>query len=122
MALNHKARSGFAFRGAIERLARPKATSTIAAASAGEEGHEAEELEHGVLSYALLAGLKSVDRGPLENQWVHPSSSDQVVGVLEWFTFAANHVPRLTEKLYGTAQDVPMRRRDRNFPVLPLEK
>jgi len=122
LALNHKARSGFAFRGAIERLARAQGIFTIAAASAGEEAHEAEELEHGVLSYALLAGLKSVDRGPLENQWVHPSSSDQVVGVLEWFTFAANHVPRLTEKLYGTAQDVPMSAQGQNFPVLPLEK
>lgn len=121
LALERKSRAGFALRGAIERLARTQGIFTIAAASAGEEAMEAKELGHGVLSYALLAGMKSVEGGPLEMEWIRPSSTDQVIDVLEWFTFAANHVPRLTQKLHGAAQDVPMSVQGKSFPVLPLE-
>lgn len=117
-----KSRSGFALRGAIERLSRAQGVFTIAAASATEEAQESKELGHGVLSYALLAGLKAVDAGPLADKHAQPSGPDRVVDVLEWFTFAAGHVPRLTEKLYGAAQDVQISTQGRSFPVLPLEE
>ena len=113
-------RSGVALRGAVERLARAQGIFTIAAASATEEAKESDELGHGLLSYALLAGLKGVDRGPLRDQWVRPNGSDQVVDVMEWFTYASNQVPRLMEKYHGAAQDVPMHMQGKSFPVLPL--
>jgi len=117
-----KGRSGFALRGAIERLSRTQGVFTIAAASATEEAKESKELGHGVLSYALLAGLKGVNRGPLDGKAVQPSGPERVVDVMEWFTFAAAQVPRLTEKLYGVSQDVQTSTQGNSFPVLPLEE
>jgi uncharacterized caspase-like protein len=116
-----KPRSGFALRGAIERLSRSQGIFTIAASSASEEAQESAELGHGILSYALLAGLQGVEGGPLEGQHVEPSNPDRVVDVMEWFAFAAGHVPRLTEKYYGIAQDVQTSTVGMSFPVLPLE-
>lgn len=116
-----KGRSGFAFRGAIERLARASGVFTIAASSATEEAQESKELRHGVLTYALLAGLKAVDTGPLADKHAQPSGSDRVVDTLEWLNFAAGHVPRITERLYGSPQDVQIGVLGQSFPVLPLE-
>ena len=113
-------RSGFALRGAVERLSRSQGVFTIAAAAAGEEAQESDELGHGVLSYALLAGLDAVDGGPLDDRHVQPTSPDRVVDVLEWFTFAAGQVPRLMERLYGAPQDVQTGTQGTSFPVLPL--
>jgi hypothetical protein len=121
LAVAMKGRSGFALRGAIERLSRTQGIFTIAAASASEEAQEARQLGHGVLSYALLAGLKAAEGGPLEGQFVRPSNPEGVVDVLEWFSFAAGQVPRLTERLYGAAQDVQTSAQGASFPVLPLE-
>jgi WD40 repeat protein len=121
LAVAMKGRSGFALRGAIERLSRTQGIFTIAASSASEEAQEAKQLGHGVLSYALLAGLKAVDGGPLDGQFVRPSNPEGVVDVLEWFSFAAGQVPRLTEKLYGASQDVQTSAQGASFPVLPLE-
>jgi len=121
LAVAMKSRSGFALRGAIERLSRTQGIFTIAASSASEEAQEAKQLGHGVLTYALLAGLKAVDAGPLDGQFVRPSNPEGVVDVLEWFSFAAGQVPRLTEKLYGAAQDVQNCGQGASFPVLPLE-
>ena len=117
-----KGRSGFALRGAIERLSRTQGVFTIAAASATEEAKESKELGHGVLSYALLAGLKGVNHGPLEGKAVQPSGPDRVVDVMEWFTFAAAQVPRLTEKLHGVSQDVQTSTQGNSFPILPLDE
>jgi hypothetical protein len=44
-----------------------------------------------------------------------------VVDIMEWFAFAVGQVPRLTEKLYGTAQNPAVRTAGSSFPVLPLE-
>ena len=105
-----KGRSGVSFRKAIERQARTQGIFTIAAASATAEAQESAKLGHGVLSYALLAGLKAVDGGPLEGQPA-PAGADGVVNVMEWFNYAAGRVPRLMETLYGSAQDVQLGRR-----------
>lgn len=113
---------GFALRGTIERLSRTQGLFIIAAASAGQEAQESTELGHGILTYALLAGFKGVDRGPLEGKAVQPISPDHVVDVSEWFNFAASHVPRLTEKLYGAAHEVPLGNDGQVFPLLPLEE
>lgn len=73
------------------------------------------------LCYALLAGLRAVDGGPLERQFVRPSGSDRVADVLEWFSFASAHVPRLTRKYFGREQDVQMSSQGSSFPLLPVE-
>ena len=116
-----KGRSGFALRGAVERLARTQGIFTIAAAAATEEAQEARQLGHGVLSYALLAGLKAVEGGPLQGQSAQPGA-EGVVDALEWFHFAAERVPQLTAALYGAAQDVQLGAQGATFPVLPVEE
>lgn len=116
-----KGRSGFDLRGAIERLSRAQGIFTIAASSASEQAQESKELGHGVLSYALLAGLKGVDAGPLAGKHVQPGGPERVVDVMDWFSYASGQVPRLTEKLYGVAQDVQTTTQGTSFPVLPLE-
>ena len=117
-----KSRSAFALRGAVERLSRTHGLYTIAASASTEEAQESDELGHGVLSYALLAGLKAVDGGPLEGRAIQPSNPDRVVDVMEWITFAAGQVPRLTEDLYGTAQDIQYSIQGQSFPLLPLDE
>jgi WD40 repeat protein len=114
-------RSGFALRGAVERLSRSQGVFSIAASAATAEAQESKELGHGILSYALLAGLDGVEGGPLDDNHVEPTNPDRVVDVMEWFAFAAGQVPRLTEKYYGAAQDVQTYTSGMSFPVLPLD-
>lgn len=113
-------RSPFAFQGEIERLARNQGVFILSASAASEVAREFDELGHGVLSYSLLAGLRDVDRGPLEGLSVQPSSG-RVADVLEWFSFAAGQVPRLTQQLCGQEQNVHTSGKGASFPVLPIE-
>jgi hypothetical protein len=115
-------RNPFALRGEIERLSRSQGIYVIAASAASEVATEADALGHGVLTYALLAGLKAVKKGPLERTAVQPSNPNQVVDVLEWFSFASGHVPRLTRRFSGREQSVHMAGRGSSFPVLPLNE
>jgi WD40 repeat protein len=121
LGLTKTARNPFALRGAIERLARNQGIHSIAAAAADEEAQEVNELGHGLLTYTLLAGLKGVGKGPLEEEWIRPASREGVVDVSEWFTFAAGRVPRLAKKYFGREQEVEQRSEGRSFPVLPLD-
>jgi hypothetical protein len=114
------ASSPFDFQGEVVRLGRNQGVFTIGAAGAGEEAQEVAELGHGVLTYALLAGLGAVDRGPLIGKAVQPIDPGGVVSVLEWFTFAAGHVPRLTRQYFGRDQEPPIGTAGTSFPVLPL--
>ncbi|HTU21745.1 MAG TPA: caspase family protein [Gemmataceae bacterium] len=114
-------RNPFAFRGAIERLSRSQGVFTLAAAASGEEAGEVQELGHGVLSYALLAGLNAVAAGPLKERSIHPGNAERVASVLEWFNFASGQVPRLTKRYFGREQDVQMSSQGNSFPVLPVE-
>jgi WD40 repeat protein len=114
-------REPFALRGAVERLSRSTGLYTLAAAAAGDEAKEVDELGHGVLSYVLLAGLGAVDRGPLADQAIRPGNAEQVVDVLEWFSYATGQVPRLTKRYFGREQDVQFSNEGRNFPILPLK-
>lgn len=93
----------------------------IAAAGAAQQAQESQELGHGVLSYALLTGLKAVDRGPLEGQYVRPSNPERVVDIMEWLGFAAGQVPRLSERLFHAAQNVECKTEGNSFPLLPLD-
>ncbi len=121
VALTGGERSSFALRGAIERLSRSQGVFTLAASSSAETAQEAKPLGHGVLSYTLLAGLGGVNEGPLAGQRIRPTNPDQVVDVLEWFSYAAGHVPRLSERYFGVGQSVQTSTQGSSFPVLPLE-
>ena len=115
-----KGRNPFAFRGEIERLNRAEGVFTIAACAATEEAQEPKELGHGVLSYALLAGLREVDKkGPLANKGVDTANPNQVVDVLEWFSFAAGQTPGLMKTYFGREQDVHTSGSGTSFPLLP---
>ena len=77
--LTRTARSPFAFRGAVERLARAQGTFAIAAAAVSDEAAEVPQLKHGVLTYSLLAGLHAVDEGTQVR--VHDLFESFLVGV-----------------------------------------
>jgi uncharacterized caspase-like protein len=115
-------RNPFVFRGEVERLSRSQGVHMVAASAATEEAKELEALGHGVLSYALLAGLRAVNQGPLQRKWVQASGPEQTVDVLEWFSFAAGHVPRLTRELCGQEQNVHTAGKGSSFPVLTLQR
>jgi len=120
LATGRTARSPFAFRGAIERLARAHGAFTIAAAAVSPEAKEVPELRHGVLTYTLLAGLQAVADGPLKDRWIQTSDGQRVPHVLQWYGFASSHVPRLTEQFFGHAQQIQHSSMGASFPVLPL--
>jgi len=113
-------RNPFALRHEVERLSRSQGVYVIAASASSEEAKESETLHHGVLTYALLAALKAVDRGPLDRTAAQPNSPNGVLDVLEWFSFASGHVPRLTREFCGQEQSVHTAGSGSSFPVLPL--
>ncbi len=122
VGLARTGRSPFELRGAIERLGRTQGVFTIAAAATGEEAQEVAELGHGILTYALLAGLDAAEGGPLAGQPIRPNSPERVADVLEWFGFASGQVPRLARRYFGREQDVETSIRGSSFPILPLEE
>ena len=113
-------RDPFAFRGAIERLGRNNGIFMIAASAATQAAKESNELGHGVLSYALLAGLRDVSDGPLVDKSVVPGQG-RVAGVLEWFSFASGQVPMLTKKYFHEEQNVHFTNKGSSFPLLPVD-
>ncbi len=114
------ARDPFAFRGAIERLSRAQGGFTIATAGALPESRDVPGLDHGLLTYTLLAGLHSAEAGPLKDEGLRPAGGDRMAYVLDWFGFASAHLPLLTRRYYGQAMDVQHSGRGSSFPVLPL--
>jgi uncharacterized caspase-like protein len=118
MSLSRTARDPFAFHGTLERLSRATGSFTIAAAAATDNAQELPQLGHGVLTYALLAGLGAVEEGPLVGQ---PVKTDKpVVEVRDWFDFAQDKVPLMTRLLIGEEQFVGFSGHGTSFPVLPL--
>lgn len=119
LPITRTARDAFAFRGALERMAKATGSFTIAATSASAEAHEVDQLGHCVLTYALLAGLGEVDGGPLQNQPI--KSGEQTLEVRDWFTFAQEKVPLLTKLLLGEEQFAGYTGQGISFPILPFE-
>lgn len=115
-------RDPFAFRGAIETLKRSNGAHTLAAAASGQEAKEVDELGHGVLTYALLAGVGAASGGPLADRPILPGDPSNVVSVLEWFSYAAGHVPRLTEKYFQAQQQVSLNSAEQVFPLIPTRR
>ena len=117
--LGRTLRDPMAFRSVIDRLGRRQGVFTIAAAAAGEEAQEIEQLGHGVLSYTLLAAVRAVPSGPLEGKTLHPSNPRGLADVLDWFGFASGHVPRLAQRYLGKPQYVQTSGQGKSFLVLP---
>jgi uncharacterized caspase-like protein len=115
-----KGRSEFGLRGAVERLSRSQSIYTVAAAAATGRAVEHAELGHGALSYALLAGAKGVEGGPLKGQSVGPTDGG-AVDVTDWLNFAAEHAGPLAGQLAGAPQDVHASSPAKGFPILTLE-
>jgi uncharacterized caspase-like protein len=114
-------RDAFALKKTWETLGRTQGVFTLAAASASEEAQEIDELQHGVLTYALLAGLGAVKDGPLANQPLKPADSNNLVAVRDWFSYAADKVPVVTES-YKHARQTPQFTSGPNFPLLPMSE
>jgi hypothetical protein len=108
-------------RGEVERLNRTHGLAIIAAAPVGEEAKEPRELGHGILSYCLLAGLRSVKGGPLVDDLLTPGSGEGVADVTEWLTYAAGRSRRLMKKYYGRDQDSRHELPPMGFPILPIQ-
>ncbi|MEQ8791495.1 MAG: caspase family protein [Pirellulaceae bacterium] len=117
LALRYRARSAFAFRGALERMARATGSFTLAATSASEEAAEIDDLGHGALTYALLAGAGAVDVGPLKKQRL--DTGGEVVNVRDWFNYAQDKVPVVTKAFLGQEQFVTSSGSGTSFPLLP---
>jgi WD40 repeat protein/uncharacterized caspase-like protein len=119
LEMSRQGRDPFAFRGAMEELGHKQGVFTIAASSTSEDAQEIESLGHGALTYALLAGLRAVQSGPLKDKLVRSSRADGTVDVLDWLSFAAGEVPRLTERYLGQTQEIRISGQGMSFPVLP---
>jgi len=119
LKISRQGEGPFGFRGAIEKLGQRQGVFTIAASAAGQEAQEIEQLGHGVLTYALLAGLRAVPPGgPLEGLAVGPSDAKGTLDVLDWFSFASGHVPRLTERYLRRQQHVQTSAQGTSFSIL----
>jgi hypothetical protein len=113
-------RSGFEFEEDLERMSRALGSYVIAATAASDSAQEIPDLGHGVLTYALLAGLKAVDQGPLARRPISIATGGNVVSVRDWFSFAQDEVPAMTKVYFGQEQFVRYTGAGENFPVLPL--
>lgn len=90
----------------------------IAAAAGTEAAHEHKDLEHGLLTYTLLAGAAAVKHGPFADRH-HNEQPFMTVG--GWFLFAQDAVPSLG-KIYDVEQSIEFHGSKANFPVLPAVK
>jgi WD40 repeat protein len=91
----------------------------IAAAASGEDAYEPRDLQHGLLTYALLAGAAAVKHGPLSER----SHDEQPwTTVRDWFGYAQDAVPSLGKVYFGREQAIEFRASNGNFPVLPARK
>jgi len=80
------------------------------------------DLGHGVLTYALLAAIGEVDKGPLARQSLALSGEEGILNVRRWFSFAQDKVPALTQIYFQKEQFVRFIGAGNDFPILPLEE
>jgi len=83
-----------------QRLARSSGTFLIAASTADQYAVEVPELGHGIMTYALLAGLGQ------GKQPAAPRNSRGEVTVNSLLRYLTDEVPRLSEKYHGYRQEI----------------
>ena len=103
----------------LESLARRSGCHVIAAAASNEQAEELPDIGHGALTYALIAGLGASDKGLLKNR--SATSKDGMIGVLNWFQFAAENVPAITKLSLGKEQYIEFKSKAGDFPILPVK-
>ncbi len=113
-------RNPFEFQRAFETFRRSTGCHVIAAATASQNAEEIHDLGHGALSYALLAGLGAVDRGPLKSRPIE--ANDGLVQVRDWLSYAQDNVPALTKLFYGREQLVDVFAKGQSFPILGVSR
>jgi uncharacterized caspase-like protein len=120
VGISRTVRNPFQFTKAIEQMSRAQGSFILAATAATDDAQEVPELGHGVLSYALLAGIGAVDKGPLKRRRLQPSGEEKIARVRDWFGFAQDEVPVLTRAYFGQEQFVRFTGAGSDFPILPL--
>ena len=120
VAIAGLSRNPLEFQRAFETFRRSTGSHVIAAATASQDAEEIRDLGHGALTYALLAGLGAVDKGPLKTQAA--STKNGLVQVRDWLSFAQDMVPALTKLYYGREQLVDVFAEGRSFPILWIEE
>jgi hypothetical protein len=83
-----------------QKLARSSGTFLIAASTADQYAVEVPELGHGVLTYALLAGLGQGKKPAA------PLNTQGEVTVNSLLRYLTDEVPRLSEKYHGFRQEI----------------
>jgi uncharacterized caspase-like protein len=117
-----KRQNPFVYRGAMERFSRAQGVYCLSACGADDVAVEPPELRHSLLTYALLAGLQAVERGPLKGQAL-TADAQGTVDVLQWFRYARNQMPQLSQRYLGRPQQIELSGEDQpSFPLLRLEK
>ncbi len=107
-------------RKAMESLSKMTGCFTIAAAAGKEVALELPDVGHGVLTYALLAGLGAADKGLLKTR--NAADSDGFVRVRDWLGFAQDQVSNLSEMSFGKEQRAIFLSGSSNFPVMKIKK
>jgi uncharacterized caspase-like protein len=120
LSITRKKEDPFAFRGAIEQLGRKEGTFVIAASGVREEAQESGSLGHGVLTYALLAGVKEVTTGPLKDLPMRATDPSGAIDVVSWQAYASGHVARLARQLLHLEQDVQISGQGMSYLLVPL--
>jgi hypothetical protein len=103
-------------------MSRTQGSFVIGAAAAGDEAQEVPDLGHGVLTYALLAGLGAAEREMPGFRPLQATSEEQLLTVRTWFAFAQDKVPALTKVFFNEEQFINFEARGLDFPILPLKK
>jgi len=116
--LASKQHNPFAFRGAVERFSRAQGVYSLSASKADELAAETKELGHSLLTYALLAGVRAAEGGPLAGKPIAAGSKDSAIDVSRWFDYARTQVPGLYEKYVGRPQQIEVSGDDQ--PTFPL--
>ncbi len=112
-----KQHNPFAFRGAVERFSRAQGVYCLSASKADELAAETKELGHSLFTYALLAGVRAAEGGPLAGKPI-AGEKDSAIDVLSWFDYARKEVPGLYEKYVGRPQQIEVSGEDQ--PTFPL--
>jgi WD40 repeat protein len=114
-----QARDPFAYRGAVQGVARTGGTFILAAAAPGMEAFQPAALKHSALTYTILAGLGAGPGANLEaaRRW---RAARKEAAVLELFRFVRDQTGKVLEAHGAADQLVEFGGRGVNFPLLPL--
>jgi uncharacterized caspase-like protein len=112
-----RSRAGTGFAKSIETLSRAEGIHVIAAGPADKDTYEVKELSHGMLTYALLAGLGEISHGPLAGKRGSVLEGESTMSVKHWLLFAEEKMPLLTEQYLKTRQYSKAGNNGEDYPI-----